>query len=227
MEPTTRRAAAARETRRRVVEAARASFLEQGYPATTIRAVAEAAGVSQETVYKSFRGKAGLLKAVYDVTLAGDDEERTIAERPPSLAVAAAPTPAAAAAAYAEHARTLNGRAWPLLRTVLSARGTSAEIEEFARVTDAERLVGAGIAVDGWDGHGWLRPGLTVERAQDIVWMMNSPAVLQLAEERGWSEEEYYDWLTHSLLSQVLRDPPDSPDVAERRNQQQSADQSG
>ena len=227
MEPTTRRAAAARETRRRVVEAARASFLEQGYPATTIRAVAEAAGVSQETVYKSFRGKAGLLKAVYDVTLAGDDEERTIAERPPSLAVAAAPTPAAAAAAYAEHARTLNGRAWPLLRTVLSARGTSAEIEEFARVTDAERLVGAGIAVDGWDGHGWLRPGLSAERAQDIVWMMNSPAVLRLAEERGWTGEEYYDWLTHSLLSQVLRDTPDSSDVAERRNQQPSADESG
>jgi AcrR family transcriptional regulator len=188
------------------VEVARASFLERGYPATTIRAVAEAPGVSQETVCKSFRGKAGLLKAVYDVTLAGDDEEQTIAERPPSLAVT--PTPAAAAAAYVEHARTLNGRAWPLLRTVLSARGTSAEIEEFARVTDAERLVGAGMSVAGWDGHGWLRPGLTAEWARDIVWMMNSPAVLQLAGERGWTEEQYYDWLTQSLLNQVLRDKP-------------------
>ncbi len=204
MEPTTPRAVAARETRRRVIEAARAGFLEEGYPATTIRAVAERAGVSQETVYKSFRGKAGLLKAVYDVTLAGDDEQRTIAERPESHAVMTATTPAAAAAAYAAHARTLNRRAWPLLRTVLSARGASAEIEEFARVTDGERLVGAGMAVDAWDGHGWLRPGLTAERARDIVWMLNSPAVLQLAEERGWTEDEYYAWLTQSLLSQVL-----------------------
>ena len=90
---------------------------------------------------------------------------------------------------------------------MLSARGASAEVEEFARVTDAERLVGAGMAVDGWDRHGWLRPGLSAERARDIVWMMNSPAVLQLAEERGWTESEYYQWLAGTLLSQVLHDP--------------------
>lgn len=208
MEPTTRRAVAARDTRRRVIEAARAGFLEQGYPTTTIRAVAERAGVSQETVYKSFRGKAGLLKAVYDVTVAGDDDQRTIAERPESLAVSHAATPTAAALAYAELARTLNERAWPLLRTVLSARGASAEVEEFARVTDAERLVGAGMAVDGWDRRGWLRSGLAAARARDIVWMVNSPAVLQLAEERGWTPDEYYDWLTDTLLSQVLHDEP-------------------
>ena len=36
--------------------------------------LAEAAEVSQETIYKAFGGKAGLLKAVYDTSLAGDDE---------------------------------------------------------------------------------------------------------------------------------------------------------
>ena len=78
-------------------------------------------------------------------------------------------------------------------------------------MTDAERLVGAGMAVDAWDGHGWLRPGLTAERARDIVWMMNSPAVLQLAEERGWTETEYYEWLAGTLMSQVLHDASDLP----------------
>ena len=110
-------------------------------------------------MYKSFRGKAGLLKAVYDVTVAGDDDQRTIAERPESLAVSAPRRRRQRPRAYAELARTLNERAWPLLRTVLSARGASAEVEEFARVTDAERLVGAGMAVDRWDRRGWLRPG--------------------------------------------------------------------
>ena len=140
-------------------------------------------------MYKSFRGKAGLLKAVYDVTLAGDDEERTIAERPPSLAVAAAPTPAAAAAAYAVHARTLNGRAWPLLRTVLRPVAPARRSRSSPASPTPSGSSGRGSRSTRWDGHGWLRPGLSAERAQDIVWMMNSPAVLQLAEERGWTED--------------------------------------
>ena len=204
MDPSTRRAAAARETRRRVVEAARDSFLELGYPATTIRGIAERAGVSQETIYKAFRSKAGLLKVVYDVTMAGDDDDRPIAERPEAKAVVEAATPAAAAAAYAELARTLNDRAWPLVRTVLAARGGSAEIDEFLGVIDGERLVGAGMHVAGWDRKGWLRPGLSTARARDLVWMFNSPAVKQLAEDRGWSDAEFDDWLTEVLRSQVL-----------------------
>lgn len=204
MEPTTPRAVAARETRRRVVEAARASFLEHGYPATTIRAVAESAGVSQETVYKSFRGKAGLLKAVYDVTMAGDDDDRPISERPEAIAVWEATTPAASARAHAELARTLNGRAGPLLQTVLAARGTSAEVDDFAATTDGERLIGATMAVELWDSRGWLRPGVTVEHGRDVLWMANSPAVLGLTRDRGWSDDEYYDWIVEVLLTQVL-----------------------
>ena len=55
MDPSTRRAAAARETRRRVVEAARDSFLELGYPATTMERIAAAAGVAVQTLYYTFR----------------------------------------------------------------------------------------------------------------------------------------------------------------------------
>ncbi|HWI34402.1 MAG TPA: helix-turn-helix domain-containing protein, partial [Lapillicoccus sp.] len=73
MDPTTQRARSARATRRRVIEAAHDLFLKQGFRATTIREVAERAGVSAETVYKGFGGKAGVLKAAYDVAMAGDD----------------------------------------------------------------------------------------------------------------------------------------------------------
>ncbi len=38
------------------------AFLERGYSATTIKDIAERAGVSQETIYKGFGSKANLLK---------------------------------------------------------------------------------------------------------------------------------------------------------------------
>ena len=69
------------------------ALLESGFAATTIRSVADSAGVSQETIYKSFGSKAALLKAVYDVALAGDADEVPLAARPEARAVLEAPTP--------------------------------------------------------------------------------------------------------------------------------------
>lgn len=208
MDPTTQRARAARDTRRRVVEAAHQLFLDQGFPATTIRDVADRAGVSAETVYKGFGGKAGLLKAAYDVAMAGDDEPIPIVDRPEARAVQAAETPAASAAAYADLAETLVGRAGPLTRVVLAGRGASAEVEDFAETTDAERLIGAGGVVAHWAKQGWLRPGLSTERARDVVWMLTSPAVYLMSVDRGWTSREYRDWLADALLALVLSVAP-------------------
>ena len=206
MDPTTQRARSARDTRRRVIDAAHHLFLEQGFPATTIREVADRAGVSAETVYKGFGGKAGLLKAAYDVAMAGDDEPIPIVDRPEVRAVRAATTPAAAAAAYANLARTLVGRAGPLTRVVLAGRGASAEVEEFVQTTDAERLVGATGVVTHWSAEGWLRAELSSERARDVVWMLTAPAVYLMSIDRGWTMREYRDWLADAVMALVLSD---------------------
>src|SRR4051812_3522000 len=66
-----RRLEQARQVRETIIAAARAAFLEQGYAATTIAAIAERARVSVETVYKTFGGKPGLVRAIYERGLAG------------------------------------------------------------------------------------------------------------------------------------------------------------
>ena len=208
MTRSTRRAVAARETRERIVAAAHACFLERGFPDTTIREVATRADVSPETIYKGFRGKAGLLKAAYDRALAGDDESIPIAQRPQAQAVRDAVSPRAAAAAYAELSATLVDRAGPLTRVVLAGRGASAEIEEFAATVDAERLTGTSGIVRRSAEQGWLTAQLSVEAARDTVWILTSPAVYILTLERGWSTHDYCNWLTHALLGQVLDDDP-------------------
>ena len=55
-----RRRARATATRARVVEAAMALFIERGYVATTIDAIAERADVSAETIYSTFGNKRAL-----------------------------------------------------------------------------------------------------------------------------------------------------------------------
>src|SRR5689334_3287323 len=76
------RAEQARLTRRRITDAAYRLLIDNGYAATTIKAVAAAAGVSIDTVYKAFGSKGNLIKGVYDVVLAGDDEPIPVMERP-------------------------------------------------------------------------------------------------------------------------------------------------
>src|SRR3712207_4956759 len=88
-----RRAARARESRRAVVAAAHDLLVEHGFAGMKLADVAAAAGVSVETVYKQFRNKGGLLKAVYDVRLAGDDEPIPMVDRPEYRAIAEAAEP--------------------------------------------------------------------------------------------------------------------------------------
>ena len=67
------RQARTRRTRAAVVEAARSLFVERGYAATTIEAISDRSDTPQATVYRLFSSKLGILKAVLDVSVGGDD----------------------------------------------------------------------------------------------------------------------------------------------------------
>ncbi|MGH8937055.1 MAG: TetR/AcrR family transcriptional regulator, partial [Acidimicrobiia bacterium] len=71
---SSRRQARVRATRQRAVEAAKELFIENGYPATTIEAIADAADTPLPTLYRLFGSKRALLSAVLDISFGGDDE---------------------------------------------------------------------------------------------------------------------------------------------------------
>ncbi|MGU3437820.1 TetR/AcrR family transcriptional regulator [Actinomycetes bacterium M1A6_2h] len=194
-----RRAAAARQTRADILRAAAELFLKNGYAATTIREVAGVAGVSQETIYKTTGGKGPLLKAVWDVTLAGDAEELPLAARPEAQAVRAATNPDEAAAAYARLAAVVSARTDPLLRVLLGARGSDPALGEFADTVDAERLAGSNAVVRHWFAAGWIRHDLTAEKAGQILWALNSPGPRWHLRDVGWSEAEFTEWLADTI----------------------------
>src|SRR5215207_4010412 len=82
-----------RLARRAVVDAARALFLERGYQATTIDAISDHSDVPTATVYRLFSSKLGILKALLDVSIAGDDQALSLQERPQVAALLAEPDP--------------------------------------------------------------------------------------------------------------------------------------
>lgn len=75
------RAAGAARTRLRIIEAARALFLERGFSDTTIATIAKQAGVAPETVYSIYRTKAGLLDAIVRGAVLREDEPEDNLER--------------------------------------------------------------------------------------------------------------------------------------------------
>jgi AcrR family transcriptional regulator len=193
----TGRAEQARATRRRILAAARDLIVERGPAAITMRDIAERARVSPETLYKTFGTKSALVKDVYDVTLAGDDEDVSMSDRPGHQAIRAATDVREKLALYAALARAVSERVGPLLSKLqAAAQSGDPDMRDIVATTDAERLAGATYFVET----GWLRPGLDPARARDIVWTLNSPQLYQmLVGERGWSPEEYERWLAKAL----------------------------
>jgi AcrR family transcriptional regulator len=201
------RAEQARRTRRRVVAAAHELLLEHGYAATALAGVAARAGVSVDTVYKAFGGKAGLTKAVYDSVLAGDDEPVAMADRPEFRAMIAEPDARRTIEQYARLARRLGERLGPLLDLLLAARGADPDLEAFAATIDRERLIGAEMFVHHLSETAKLHPDVDAERARDMLWTLNSPEVyLLLVVRRGWSADAYEGWLA-AVLTDLLVAP--------------------
>ncbi|WP_229068518.1 TetR/AcrR family transcriptional regulator [Actinoplanes sp. DH11] len=201
-----RRAEQARLTRRRIMDAARGLLVEHGPAAVTMRAVATHAGVSVETVYKTFGTKAALIKDVYDVTLAGDDEPIPMIDRPEIRAVYTATDPRDKVARYAFAARRIGERVGPLLAKLLAgARGGDPDLIRFRETVNQERMAGAGGVVRHLAATGGLRAGLDPVRACDVVWTLISPEVFDLlVGDRGWSPDEYERWLARALADALV-----------------------
>lgn len=170
--------------------------------------VAATAGVSPQTIYNAVGGKAKLLKAVYDVTLAGDDEPIAMNDRAAIRAIMAAPDARSCLTGYAQLSRVLQERVGPLLAVVTSQAGTGdRDLAEFIETLERERATGNGGVVAHVASRFGLRPGLTVERATDIVWTLTSAEVVgRLVDRRGWSYDDYQTWLAEALVANLLPD---------------------
>ena len=196
----------ARHTRARVLAVARDLFLARGYSATTIAGVAAAAGVSVPSLYKGFGNKPGLVKAVFDVAIAGDGDRRSMIERAALTAVREQPDPYTKLELYSQFVADTAPRHVPVQLLVRDAASTDPEAAELWRVLGRERLTGMTRFAADLAPH--LRSDVTVTEAADILWSHNSPEAWDLlVTQRGWSPERYARHLADTLRASLLRGP--------------------
>ena len=199
------RAEAARRTKQAILAAARQLFLERGYTATSLRDVAEAAGVARPTVAAAFGSKPALLKQILDEALAGDDEPVPVAQRPWFAPVWEASDPAGVLDAYAGACTLISRRAARMFEIVHRAAGESAEITELWTTLTRNRRAGAEMVVRHALETGSLRADLCIDHAIDALWTLNDPSTYDaLVQERHWSEDDYRSWLSRQMRAALL-----------------------
>lgn len=199
------RAAQVELSRSRVLAAAQELFLEQGYAATSMAAIAVRAGVVRETVYKLFGTKAGLLKRLYDVTVAGDADEIPVGRREWWEQMLAAEPPTLLAM-FARANTEVGCRLGPMLTMITAgAAAGDADLRELSATAEAERLTGVRSMVDALARKTGLREGLDPDEAADVVWALVSPEMWQLlTQHRGWAPARYQAWLERTLRDSLL-----------------------
>jgi TetR/AcrR family transcriptional regulator, regulator of autoinduction and epiphytic fitness len=194
-----------RLARAAVADAARTLFLERGYGSTTIEAISALSDVPPATVYRLFSSKRGILKALIDVSIAGDDEAVPMADRPPVRSLLADPDPRNMVAGFVGIAAQVNSRTAAIYRILVSAAasdpGAAALLDELTR----QRQEGQGRIARSLARAGALRPKLRERDAGDIIHALMSPEMYRLlVVDRGWPPERYETWLTDTVVDQLL-----------------------
>ena len=204
------RQARTRLARAAVIEAARTLFLERGYAATTIEAISDLSDVPPATVYRLFSSKLGILKELFNVSIAGDDEAVPLTDRPHVRALVADQDPRKQLSGFASISRGIMARTEPLHRILVSAAGSDPDAAALLAELTRQRQQGQGQIAGLLARSGALRPPLRERDAADIIHALMSPEVYRLlVGDRGWPPERYEQWLSGTLIDQLL--PPPAP----------------
>jgi len=197
-----RRREQARARRLAVVQAARELFETGGFRQTTIAAIAKRAGVSSESIYKTFGTKAALAKAVFDLELAGDDEAVPIAERPAVQAIRDEPDVRRKITLFAEGLAQRQARSAAVQILIRDGRHVDDSLAPVWAALQREGLTGMTALGRHLLDTGQLREGLTIEQVRDILWnYLAIDAYERLVLIQGWSQQRYSNWLAHTMVS--------------------------
>lgn len=204
-----RRPAAAGDTRGAILEAARGLFLEQGYDATSIRAVALAAGVDPALVHHYFDDKADLFAASIEAPIRPDRIVRLALDGPREKIGETLVTLVLTALENESAQRTIIG----LMRTALGHDFAAAMLRQFL-VREVFHRIASEISKDRPGEDGDLRANLAATQIVGLVMVrygvraepLASASVAEVADRVG----PVIQWHLLGYPTGTLVDPADS-----------------
>lgn len=195
----------ARQTRRAILDAATTLFVDPGYAATPLTAVAAGAGVAVQTVYKIFGTKQALLSALVDVVIAGDDEQVALPDRRFVAEIRALTDARAMLERYARHLTDTHARQAQVMLALAAAATADPEAAVIWRKNLDDRRAGMAMFAADLAATGQVRPEHTVDTAADVLWLaMDVRNYDWLVRQRGWPADRFRRWYVDTVAAALL-----------------------
>jgi AcrR family transcriptional regulator len=197
------RLAQARRNRETILDVAQRTFLKKGYAGTTVGAIAREAGVSVETIYKAFGGKPALLRAIYERGLLGrgpipayqrSDQMRATESDPKKIM-----------RNWGVLTTEVAAEVTPIRLLIRSAASIDPDMASLLKDIDDERLERMRHHASFLADRGYLRDGVTVAAATDILWTCSSVEIHELLVlQRGWSLPRFATFISDFMIAALL-----------------------
>jgi AcrR family transcriptional regulator len=193
----------AARTRARILEAADELFLERGYARTTMKDIADRAGVARDTVHAVFGGKPRLLTALIDLRLVPDGSAMSARETPDARAIRDEVDQHNQIELLAGWLARLSTRIRPIFEILRTASAVEPEAAQVFAEMDQHRLNNMRTYAKWIAARGPLH--VSTKQAGEIIWTLASPDVgRMLCDELGWTEAQHGRWLADTLTRSLL-----------------------
>ncbi len=195
----------AARTRTRILDAASDLFLERGYARTTIKDIADRAGVARDTVHAVFGSKAQVLTALIDLRLVPDGSVASARERPEALAVRDEVDQRKQIELFASFIAGISTQLRPVFEILRTASAVEPDMANVFEEMDRYRMMNMQTYAKWIAARGPLR--VSPRRAGEIIWTLASPDVgRMLCDELGWTQTQHARWLSDTLSRTLLPD---------------------
>jgi AcrR family transcriptional regulator len=212
-----RRERQARETRERILAAASAELERKGFVATSMRAVAQAAGVSVPAVELAFGTKSELLRAAISFAIRGDGEPVPMLKRSWAQSAHDASRVADFLAIVGVVLVQGERRSAGLILAAFEAANRDESMSDLADQLRGQRTETAAWLVDELIRRAPLRGAITRDQAIDTVWLLMDPhGFVALTRDRGWTDERFAAWFIDSVQQLLLADESAPSEVTTR-----------
>lgn len=198
----------ARRSHQAILDAAEQLFLSGGYAGTTVSAIAGDAGVSVDTIYKTFGGKSGLVRGLYERGLSGRGDtpayERSDAMR------AREHDPVTIMRKWGQLTAEVASVVSPIRLLMRSAAVDDPEMAALLAESDEERLGRMRHHAEFLKDRGYLRRGVTVAEATDVLWTCSSVELYELLVlRRGWSLRRFSRFVANFMITALVAESDD------------------
>src|SRR5437763_14602135 len=195
----------AARTRARILDAASELFLERGYARTTMKDIADQAGVARDTVHAVYGSKARVLTALIDVRLVPDDSVANVTQRSDAQAIKDEVDQRRQIELFATFITGVSTELRPVFEILRTASAVEPEMAKVFEEMDRFRMQNMQTYARWIAARGPLR--VSTRRAGEIIWTLASPDVARmLCDELGWSQAKHARWLSDTLARTLLPD---------------------